>query len=159
MKIKEAVNADCRRHRFLSPRRPMNKIMVILSILSAVMMGCSGTMSGVIRRDAMRIDIIYSDSRINNADLLVVMPNGERFEGKTAVLNKAKDMMEADADDVSAHFEVMQTFDGNVKADLEGSRGSKMRCRFKVADFLIGFNSGGFGLCQMDDGRVIDVFF
>ena len=159
MKIKEAVNADCRRHPILSSLRPIGRIMVILAILATVMMGCSGTMNGVIRRDAMRIDIIYSDSRVNNADLLVVMPNGERFEGKTEVLNKAKDMLEADPEDVSAHFEVMQTFNGNVKANLTGSRGSEMRCRFKVADFLIGFNSGGFGLCQMDDGRVIDVFF
>ena len=159
MKIKETIFADPRCHPFLSLCRPNIRKMVIAALISAVVMGCSGTMDGVIRRDAKRIEIMYSDTRINNADLLVIMPNGERFEGKTEILNKAKDMMGPDADDIAAHFEVMQTFDGNVKADLTGNKGGRMKCRFKVADFLIGFNSGGFGLCQMEDGRVIDVFF
>ena len=159
MKFKVTIPADSRCHPFLSISRPNVRIMVIAALVSAVAMGCAGTMDGVIRRDAKRIEIMYSDTRINNADLLVIMPNGERFEGKTEILNKAKDMMGADADDVAAHFEVMHTFDGNAKADLTGNRGSRMKCRFRVADFLIGFNSGGFGLCQMEDGRVIDVFF
>jgi len=134
-------------------------MFAIAALTMVVTMGCSGTMNGVIRRDAQRVEIVYTDSRVAVAELLIVMPDGERFQGKTARLNKTKDMMEAGAADISAHFEVMQTFDGNVKANLTGSRGNLMKCRFKVADYIIGLNSGGFGLCQMADGRVMDVFF
>jgi hypothetical protein len=34
-----------------------------------------------------------------------------------------------------------------------------MKCRFNLADSIIGLSSGGFGLCQASDGRVIDIFF
>ncbi|MCP4625862.1 MAG: hypothetical protein GY850_20475 [bacterium] len=134
-------------------------MLAVTALTLVVTMGCSSTMNGVIRRDAQRVEFVYTDSRVAVAELLIVMPDGERFQGKTERLDKAKDMMEADAEDISAHFEVMRTFDGNVKANLAGSRGNMMKCRFKVADYIIGLNSGGFGLCQMADGRVMDVFF
>ena len=159
MEIKTAVNANNRRHFIFSFCRPFNRMFAIAALTMVAAMGCSGTMNGVIRRDAQRVEIVYTDTRVAYAELLILMPDGERFQGKTESLNKTKDMMEADADDISAHFEVMQTFDGNAKANLAGSRGNLMKCRFRVADYIIGLNSGGFGICQMADGRVMDVFF
>ena len=159
MEIKTAVNGNSKRHFIFSLCRPLNRMIAIAALTMAMAIGCSGTMNGVIRRDAQRVEIVYTDTRVANAELLIVMPDGERFKGKTARLNKTKDMMEAGADDISAHFEIMQTFDGNVKADLTGNRGNLMKCRFKVADYILGLKSGGFGICQMADGRVMDVFF
>jgi hypothetical protein len=134
-------------------------MLAIAALTMVAVIGCSGTMNGVIRRDATRIDITYTDTRVSSAELFVVMPDGERFQGRTESLNKSKEMMQATADDISAHFQVMQTFDGNAKANLTGSRGNLMKCRFKLADYILGLKGGGYGLCQMADGRVIDVFF
>jgi hypothetical protein len=65
----------------------------------------------------------------------------------------------AGSKDEAAVFPALQTFPGNAKAVLSGNRGNQMACRFRLTDVIIGFASGGFGLCQMSDGRVIDVFF
>jgi hypothetical protein len=139
----------------------MKNLMVWLfaALPVIVMSGCAGKMDGIIRRDAKRIDIIYSDSRVSVADLIVVLPNGERFSGKPERLDLSKEMMETDSDDIQIHFEHLRTFNGNVKATLTGNRGDNIKCRFRLADTIIGFSSGGIGLCQVSDGRVIDVFF
>ena len=137
-------------------------VFVIAAILSVGATGCSGTMDGVIRRDAKRIDIMFSDSRSAVAELVAVLPNGERFSGKSEHYDKSRDMMSADStvtDDVAIHFEDLQTFAGNAKATLTSDRGNIIECRFKLTDIIIGFSSGGVGLCQVSDGRVIDVFF
>jgi len=142
----------------------MNKIGVIACtvLLLAVTMGCSGKMDGIIRSDADRIEIMYSDSRAAVAELIAVFPNGERFRGRSEKLDMSREILEDDnkkTDDVAAHFEALRTFPGNTKATLTGSGGQTIKCRFKLADPIIGFSSGGFGICQVSDGRVIDVFF
>jgi hypothetical protein len=91
-----------------------------------------------------------------------VLPGGERLRGKPQRLDTNKEMMEGDAsgtvEDVG-RFEEVMTFPGNIKATLSGNRGNTMKCRFDLTDVIIGFSSGGFGLCQLADGRVINVFF
>jgi len=119
-------------------------------------------MDGIIRSDADRIEIMYTDSRVAVAELIAVFPNGEQFRGKSEKFDRAREILETDnkkTDDVAAHFEALQTFPGNAKAMLTGSGGQTIKCRFKLADVIIGFSSGGFGICQVSDGRVIDVFF
>ncbi len=131
-------------------------------ILIMITQGCSGQMSGVVRRDAKRIDIMFTDSRLASAELVTVMPNGERFSGKSESYDKNKEMMSAEStvtDEVAIHFEDLQTFPANAKATLYSDRGNMIECRFKLTDVIIGFSSGGVGLCQVSDGRVIDVFF
>ncbi len=142
----------------------MNKTSVIVctALLSAVVMGCSGTMNGVVRRDAQRIEIMYTDSRVSVAELIAVLPGGERFRGKAEKFDRSQEMMETEttaADNVAAHFEALQTFPGNVKATLTGSGSDTIKCRFKLTDVIIGFSAGGFGICQISDGGVIDVYF
>ena len=131
-------------------------------IVLATTIGCTGTMDGVIRRDAERFQITYTDSRVAAAELIAIMPGGEQFRGKSERLDPQKEIMAARAaggTDNSASFPALLTFPGNAKASLSGNMGSIMECRFKLTDVIIGFSSGGFGLCQMSDGRVIDVFF
>ena len=140
-----------------------NPIRLVLPILLlGATMGCTGKLDGVIRRDASRIDIMYSDSRVAAAELVAVLPDGEHFRGKSERFDRTKEILETSKtgiSDGSEHFLAVQTFAGNAKATLSGSRGNLIECRFKLADIIIGYSGGGFGICQISDGRVIDVFF
>ena len=105
---------------------------------------------------------MFTDSRLAVAELVTVMPNGERFSGKSEAYDKNKEMMSAESkvtDEVAIHFEDIQTFPANAKATLTSDRGHVIECRFKLTDTIIGYSSGGVGICQAWDGRVIDVFF
>jgi len=138
------------------------KVFGILPLLFAMMVGCSGQMEGVVRRDANRIAIAYSDSRLASAELMTVLADGEQFRGKSARLDRTQEVMKAASTpsyDNTGNFEAVQGFPGNSKATLSGNRGNVIQCRFKIADTIIGFSSGGTGICQVSDGRVIDVFF
>lgn len=137
-------------------------IWVLAAMALTAMVGCSGTMDGVIRRDAERIRITYTDSRISKAELITILPNGERFQGRPEKFDAQEDITAAGASHSGAepaNFPAIQTFHGNVKALLSGSKGHQMACRFRLTDVILGFASGGFGLCQISDGRVVDVFF
>jgi len=134
----------------------------VAALLLVVTMGCSGQMEGVIRRDAKRIQITYTDSRLSSAELTAVLPDGEQFHGKAEKFDRDKDLMErntTNTDNISGHFDALQSFHGNSMATLPGNRGNVIKCRFKIADVIMGFSSGGAGICQISDGRVIDVFF
>lgn len=131
-------------------------------VLIAALVGCSGTMQGVIRDDAKRVLFTYSDSRITTADIQVVMPDGERFQGrlaKTSFNGTAAESGSRATIGSSRSFEEVETFTGNTEATLSGDMGNIMKCRFHVTDIIIGLSSSGFGLCQTADGRVIDIFF
>ena len=135
---------------------------VVLSLILTMVMGCSGQIDGVIRRDAKRIEISYTDSRLTVAELIVVLPDGEQFRGKSERLDRTREAMETASTAgglQSGNFEAVQNFPGNSKATLSGNRGNVIKCRFKITDAIIGFSSGGTGICQISDGRVIDVFF
>jgi hypothetical protein len=136
------------------------RVLILIAILLAVQLGCAGSMKGVVRRDAKRIELTYTDSRLEKASLQTVLPGGERFEGKIVRIG----WMGAQSDTAvsaseSTAFEDVQLFEGNAEATLSGNKGNIMKCRFKLADSIIGLSSGGFGICQTTDGRVIDIFF
>jgi hypothetical protein len=142
---------------------PMKKATVILSaVLLAALLGCSGTMQGVIRDNAKKVLFTYSDSKITTADIQVVMPDGERFQGRLAKASfgsNANKSVSRVTIGSSSDFEEVETFTGNTEATLSGDMGNIMKCRFHITDTIIGLSSSGFGLCQTADGRVIDIFF
>ena len=129
-----------------------------IAVFLALMTACSGTMKGVVRKDARRVAFDYSGSSAGTADLQVTMPDGERFEGR---VEGGTDNTQRESDVTSSidRFEAVETFDGNADAVLAGNRGDIMKCRFHLTDVIIGFSGGGFGICQLSDGRVIDIFF
>jgi len=138
------------------------KASVVFSLIFAMVMGCSGQMDGVIRRDAVRIEITYTDAKAAKANLVAVMPDGEYFQGKSESFDRTKNIMEmnsTDTDRTAGHFGALQTFHGNAQATLTGNRGSVIKCRFFLTDFILGFPGGGIGICQFSDDRVIDIFF
>ena len=135
-------------------------IFILVAILLTVQLGCAGSMKGVVRRDAKRVNITYTDSRLGKGTLQTVLAGGERFEGKTVRIG----WMGAQSDsavsgDESTDFEDVQMFEGNAEATLSGNKGNFMKCRFNLTDSIIGLSSGGFGMCQVTDGRIIDIFF
>ena len=130
----------------------------IAAVTLVVMAACSGSLQGVMRIDASRMSFNYSDSQIGNANLQVVLPEGERFEGRTERginLTRPKAGTTASMD----RFGAVEEFKGNAEALLSGDRGNIMQCRFLLGDIILGFKGGGFGICQLSDGRVIDIFF
>ena len=137
-------------------------ISICSAVLSIVFFGCSGTIKGIIRQDAARLPITYTDSRIGKGVLQTFLPDGERFEGQ---LVKVGSMSKSAAANTNAsgggiaHFPAVQSFGGNAEANLSGDRGRTIKCRFKLSDTIIGLSSGGFGICQVSDGRVIDIFY
>ena len=136
------------------------RVLILVAILLAVQLGCAGSMKGVVRRDAKRIELTYTDSRLGKASLQTVLSGGERFEGKIVRIGWMGTQPDpAVSGDESTAFEDVQLFDGNAEATLSGNQGSIMKCRFKLTDSIIGLSSGGFGICQVSDGRVIDIFF
>ena len=135
-------------------------MFILVAILLTVQLGCAGSMKGVVRQDAKRIELTYTDSRLEKASLQTVLPGGERFEGKIVRIGWMGAQSDpAVSDNESTDFEDVQLFEGNAEATLTGNKGNLMKCRFKLADSIIGLSSGGFGLCQVSDGRVIDIFF
>lgn len=132
----------------------------LVAAVIIVLQGCAGSMKGVIRSDAKRIELTYTDSRIGTANLQTILPDGERFEGKTERIGAVDTPSDTTTGGSgSADFGDVNLFDGNAKATLLGDRGNVMKCRFHIADFIIGLSSGGFGICQDTRGRVIDIFF
>lgn len=133
-------------------------LYALTAAILVVMAACSGSLRGVMRNDARRIPFNYSDSRIGNANLQVVLPEGERFTGRAERginLTRPKAGTTTSMD----RFEAVEEFQGNAEAVLSGDRGNIMQCRFLLTDVILGFKSGGFGICQLSDGRVIDIFF
>ena len=140
----------------MTNRRAFVLVVAIFFFLS----GCSGSMKGVVRRDAKRIEMTYTDMRVGKGLLETVLPGGERFEGRIVKIGAMDIQSDTTiATSQSAAFDDVQVFEGNAKATLSGSRGNIMKCRFNLTDSLMGISSGGFGLCQVSDGRVIDIFF
>jgi hypothetical protein len=136
------------------------RAFVLVAIILIVQQGCAGSMKGVVRRDAKRIEITYTDSRIGTASLQTILPGGERFEGKLVRIGAADSQPDtATTGNASVDFGDVNLFDGNAEATLIGNRGNIMKCRFNITDFIIGLSSGGFGICQDSRGRTIDIFF
>lgn len=133
-------------------------LYIFIAVFLGAMTACSGSFQGVVRKDAQRVSFDYSDSKAGSAAVQVTMPEGERFEGR---IERGTDRTRSNSSTTSStdRFEVLETFDGNTDAVLSGNRGNIMKCRFQLGDIIVGFSGGGFGICQVSDGRVIDIFF
>jgi hypothetical protein len=133
-------------------RRPV--LFFILAALVIALMACSGTMKGIDRYSGKRVYLAYAEEKFGSAQLQVQMPDGELFIGKI--------MEEPTAETSNAPsgkgYPAVDEFRGNTEAFLFGDRGNNMRCKFRLSDTIVGFKSGGFGLCETSDGRVIDIY-
>jgi len=133
--------------------------LLTMAMLLLCLSGCSGTMKGVIRRDAIRIQINYTDATVGVGRLQIVLPNGEHFEGQLTKPGDPASITGPNAGAATLSFKAVDAFNGNAEAMLAGDRGDFIKCRFRLSDIIIGLPAGGSGICQVTDGRVIDVFF
>jgi hypothetical protein len=124
-------------------------LIIILPILVFALMACPGTMKGIDRYSGKRIYFSYEDQRFGSGEIQMTMPDGERFVGR---------IVDEPTVDTSKGYPNVYEFPGNTEIFLQGDRGGNMRCKFRLSDTIVGFRGGGYGLCETEDGRVIDMF-
>jgi hypothetical protein len=61
--------------------------------------------------------------------------------------------------DVGPELQYAAHYTGRVVANLSGSDGAQMRCRFELMRPVIGMAGGARGECQVPDGLSVDVQF
>ena len=123
-------------------------LIVVLPIWVIAVMACAGTMKGIDRYTGKRVHFSYEDQNFGTGEIQMTMPDGERFTGGIV------DEME----NVGKGYPNVYEFPGNAEAFLEGDKGTEMRCKFRLSDKVIGFRGGGYGICETEDGRVMDMF-
>ena len=133
-------------------RKPV--LLFIFITLLIALMACSGTMRGIDRYSGKWVSLEYEEEKFGSAELQVQMPDGELFIGKLI----DEEMETTSKESLGKGYPAVDEFQGNTEAFLFGDRGNKMRCKFRLSDTLVGFKSGGFGVCQISDGRVIDIY-
>jgi hypothetical protein len=129
-------------------------LLIALTALVFASMACSGTMRGIDRYSGKRVFFSYTQETFGPTAIEVTMPDGERFVGRIDGEPTVTDAIEPS----DQSYPAVEEFVGNTEAFLQGDRGKKMKCKFRLSDKVLGFKSGGFGLCEISDGRVIDIF-
>ena len=129
-------------------------LFTFITMIVFALAACSGTMKGIDRYSGKRVQLAYEDEKFGSAGLQVKMPDGELFLGKLTEEPMAP-LAGAPAD---IKYPAVDEFRGNTEAFLFGERGNYMKCRFRLSDTVVGFKSGGFGICQTSEGRVIDIY-
>lgn len=132
-------------------RRP---VLFILATLVIALLACSGTMKGIDRYSGQRVYLEYAEEKFGSAQLKIQMPDGELFIGKIMQEPTAATMNTPSG----KGYPAVDQFRGNTEAFLFGDRGNNMKCKFRLSDTIVGFKSGGFGLCETTDGRVVDIY-
>lgn len=142
--------------------------MTLLIIIPLFLSGCAGIMNGMVRNTGDRVSINYQQG-MEHDDLQVVMPGGETFKGKAVMVGRSSNIgwgfggasvtgsSGASAYGTGSAFSVVETYTGNMQGVLFGDRKHTMRCKLQYADTGGFTTSGGIGICETSDGRVIDV--
>jgi hypothetical protein len=118
------------------------------------LVGCGGTMQGVIRGEGTPVQFQYEQGL--DRDFYTAVVDGEQFSGQAVNAGASSGVGTVFAGGEVGNVFVSTTT-GEFVAVLLGDQGSTMRCQMNYADSS-GFTSfGGVGICQHSDGRVIDV--
>lgn len=112
---------------------------------------CSGTMQGVTRGTGEAVQFSYQQGM--DSDTLTAVIDGETFQGKA--VQRGSRTMTATTWSGESVFGSSST--GDAVAVMIGSTGSSLSCQLQYADASGFTTSGGVGVCQHSDGRVIDV--
>ena len=136
------------------------KILLIVTITGLA--ACSGTMQGVMRGSGQPVQFEYEQGM--DSDMLTAVIDGESFRGK-AVMRGASTTVGTGFGTVSVAGTtafgtttvIGSTSTGDFVAVLLGSRGSSLSCQLQYADSSGFTTSGGVGVCQHSDRRVIDI--
>ncbi len=144
----------------------VNSLLIIALFLS----GCpgAGMMKGMMRKTGDRVTMNYQDG-MGYDDLQVIMPDGETFKGKVVKVGPSSGIgpglgsaSATSSTGASTHgtdkaFGAVETYNGNMQGVLFGDRKHTMRCKLQYVNPDGFTDSGGVGVCETSDGRVIDV--
>jgi hypothetical protein len=128
--------------------------------VSAVLMlaACSGEMTGQIRGTGEPVTFAYEQGLDQDAYSTVI--GGESFKGKAVMDGSGSTVGTAILGPNLAGGTLFGTTTTNrFVAVLLGNRGSSLNCQMRYADTSGFTTSGGVGVCNHSDGRIIDVIW
>ena len=121
-----------------------------------VLSGCSGTMTGAIRGTGQPVAFAYEQGM--DSDILKTTINGEDFAGKSVIQGASSTIGTVFGGPNFGTATVFgSSYTGDFVAVLLGSKGSSLNCKLQYADSSGFTTSGGVGVCNHSDGRVIDI--
>ena len=115
---------------------------------------CGGTMDGVVRGEGTHVTIRYEQGM--DRDFYEMTVDGENFQGQ-AIQADARTGFGVGFAAGTAVPVVTSSTSGSFVAVMFGNQGSTMRCNMNYADSSGFTTSGGVGVCQHSDGRMIDI--
>ena len=128
--------------------------LLLCLCLAISLSGCAGEMKGVVRGEGTPIRFGYEQGI--DRDFYSVTLDGETFTGQAVDAGATSGFGTVFS---GSSVTMVPTFSssGNFVAVLFGDMGSTMRCRMNYVD-TSGFTTmGGVGICEVSDGRIIDV--
>lgn len=125
---------------------------------------CSGTMQGVVRGTGKPVQFSYEQGL--DSDTLTANIDGESFRGKSVMRGASTTIgtgfgtaMAGGTSAFGTTTIMGSTTTGDFVAVLIGNKGSSLSCQLQYADSSGFTTSGGVGVCQHSDGRVVDVIW
>jgi hypothetical protein len=113
-------------------------------------------MTGAIRGTGQPVSLDYEQGM--DSDTLKASIDGEMFVGKSVMKGATASFGTAFGRPQYGVVSLLsQTTTGDFVAVLLGSKGSSLNCNLQYADSTGGTGSGGVGICQHSDGRIIDI--
>lgn len=128
--------------------------IVLFAAMGFALVGCSGTMQGVVRGEGTPVQFQYEQGV--DRDTYRTNIDGESFTGQAINAGATSGVGTVLTGGTTATV-FTSTTSGNFVAVLLGNRGSTMRCQMNYADSSGLTSMGGVGMCQHSDGRIIDV--
>lgn len=122
-------------------------------------------MRGMVQQGGELVSFQFEDTGFGYGTLKTTLSHGETFEGKFVEESSSGfgtgfgAAWSGSSTAYGTTFGTVESYSGNIEAVLFGDNKHTMKCRFRVADPMMGLPSGGVGMCQVSDGRVIDVQF
>ncbi|GAA6154066.1 hypothetical protein [Pseudoteredinibacter isoporae] len=137
-------------------------ILLMASVIGLAACESNGVIEGVSRGEVVRME--YQQGFFDNdGKLTLIMPNGERFEGKFVQGSTSTDgdeirIGESSNDDSWVLMDSEQR-SSSAKALLLGDKGRSMKCEFQFSSARGGIDDGGIGECKLSDGKKVEVVF
>ncbi len=132
----------------------MRTLAVLLPI--TLVAGCAGEMTGQIRGTGERVVFAYEQGM--DSDTYTTTIGNEKFAGKAVMDGSTSGVGTVFGAGLDATVFGATTTNRFV-AVLLGDKGASLNCQMRYADSSGFTTSGGVGVCQHSDGRVIDVIW
>lgn len=133
------------------------KKITIITLCCFTLIGCAGTMQGVVRDSGEKVTFNYQQGM--ETDTLTTLIGGENFQGKAVMRGASSFAGNAINSDGSNSAVFGSTTTGDFVAKLIGDNGSILNCDLQYADSSGFTTSGGVGTCKHSDGSIIDIIW